>query len=103
MLYSIALGIMTRKICACSAGCNHGKPNYIVHVGNNITFFLHIFNPWVVEPADAEAADVEGRLEWCVVSHEATETESPSQFCPPRKFLSQGAHSQRRVVQEAPE
>lgn len=37
----------------------HRRPNYLVHVSNNVTFLLTIFHPWLVASVDVESMDAE--------------------------------------------
>lgn len=46
----------------CSDVRVHHRPNHIVHISNNITFFPNIFGPRLVDPADGEPGDADGRL-----------------------------------------
>lgn len=39
---------------------NLHRPNYIINISNNVTFFSNISNDWIVESKDADSMDTAG-------------------------------------------
>lgn len=62
LLYCLGNNNMEKKSVLAQYRCNQHRPNYIVNISNNITFFFppNIFHPRFIQSADVELTDMEG-------------------------------------------